>query len=60
MNNGKPQSVGQYLRQKELAKQKDEQALRSGAKNPSEQKRENEHFAGLHVRIDFGRVKSPR
>jgi hypothetical protein len=36
----------------------DEEALASGEKSAQDLRRENAHFAGLNVRLDFSRVRS--
>ena len=51
-------SLQERAREKQLSRQQDEHALSSGKKSSAELRRENGHFAGLKVRINFERAKS--
>jgi hypothetical protein len=43
---------------KRAQREADAKALASGEKNPAELRRENAHFAGLNVRIDWSRIRA--
>lgn len=44
--------------EKHISRQEDERALASGEKSAEQLRRENGHFAGMDVKVDFKRGKS--
>lgn len=50
--------VNGRVQEKALSREADERALARGEKSAEQLRRENGHFAGMKVRVDFKRAKS--
>jgi len=49
---------GRRAAEKAKSRKADARALKSGKKSPEQLQRENAHFAGMKVRIEFERAKA--